>query len=101
MKYIVQTNKTIKKACEDLEKAVSENKFGILHVHDLKGTLKKKGVDFSNECRVFEVCNPHQANAVLTKDMDLNMALPCRISVWEEDNQIKIGTLEPTNFCLS
>ncbi len=98
MKYIVTSSKTIEDASKDLEAAVIENKFGVLHVHDLKATMNKKGVDFSNGCRIFEVCNPQKANAVLSRDMSLNMALPCRISVWEEDGEVKIGTLEPTRL---
>ncbi|MBC8438464.1 MAG: DUF302 domain-containing protein [Deltaproteobacteria bacterium] len=96
MKYIVTTEKSIEQAVKDLEEAVTKNKFGVLHIHDLKATMKKKGIDFPHECRIFEVCNPQQANAVLTNDMSLNMALPCRISVWEENGQVKIGTLKPT-----
>ncbi|MBN2293743.1 MAG: DUF302 domain-containing protein [Pirellulales bacterium] len=98
MKYIVVTQKSIDQAAEDLEAAVVRNKFGVLHVHDLKAAMNKKGVDFPNECRIFEVCNPFKANAVLTSDMSLNMALPCRISIWEEKGEIKIGTLEPTRL---
>lgn len=98
MKHIVISQKTIDQASTDLEAAVIANKFGVLHVHDLKATMKKKGVDFSNGCRIFEVCNPHKANAVLLTDMSLNMALPCRISVWEEEGKVKIGTLEPTKL---
>ena len=44
------------------------------------------------------MCNPLKANAVLSNDMSLNMALPCRISVWEEQGQVKIGTLNPSDL---
>ena len=98
MKHIVSTEKTVDQAAKDLEDAVTRNKFGVLHVHDLKATMKKKGIDFPNECRIFEVCNPQKANAVLTSDMSLNMALPCRISIWEEKGNVKIGTLNPTEL---
>ncbi len=98
MKHIVITEKTIEQATKDLEEAVIRNKFGVLHIHDLKATMKKKGVDFPHECRIFEVCNPQQAKAVLTNDISLNMALPCRISIWEENDQVKIGTLKPTDL---
>ena len=47
------------------------------------------------ECRVFEVCNPGQAAKVLATDMRLNMALPCRISVFTEKGQTKIGLIKP------
>ncbi|MBU2644231.1 DUF302 domain-containing protein [bacterium] len=95
MKHIVTTTKTVDQAAKDLEAAVIRNKFGVLHIHDLKATMMKKGVDFPQECRIFEVCNPQKAKAVLTNDMSLNMALPCRISIWEENGQVKIGTLKP------
>lgn len=98
MKYIVTTTKTIEQAAKDLEEAVTRNKFGVLHIHNLKETLKNKGIDFPHECRIFEVCNPQKAKAVLTNDISLNMALPCRISVWEENGQVKIGTLKPTEL---
>lgn len=98
MKHIVITKKLIDQVSKDLEAAVVRNKFGVLHIHDLKATMKNKGVDFPNECRIFEVCNPQKANSVLSTDMSLNMALPCRISIWEEDNKVKIGTLKPTEL---
>jgi uncharacterized protein (DUF302 family) len=98
MKHIVTTEKSIDQAVKDLEEAVVRNKFGVLHIHDLKATMNKKGVAFPHECRIFEVCNPHKANAVLKNDMSLNLALPCRISVWEDQGQTKIGTLKPTEL---
>ena len=54
------------------------------HIHNLQETLRKKGVDFPNACQILEICNPQRAKEVLTEDMDLNMALPCRVSVYSE-----------------
>ena len=96
MKYIVTTAKSIEQAAKDLEASVVRNKFGVLHVHDLKTTMKNKGIDFPQACKIFEVCNPQKAKAVLTRDMSLNLALPCRISLWEDKGVVKIGTLRPT-----
>ncbi len=96
MKYIVESDKTVEEAAKDLEEAVIRNKFGVLHIHDLQAALKKKGVDFPNECRVFEVCNPQKAAAVMNEDLSMNMALPCRISIWRENDRTKIGMLLPT-----
>jgi len=95
MKYIVNTDKSVERATADLEASVKNHQFGVMHVYDLQDTLKKKGVDFANECRIVEVCNPHKANEVLTADMSLNMALPCRISVYSEAGQTKIGMIKP------
>ena len=95
MKFIVETNKSVEQAAADLEAAVKNHKFGVLHVHDLQATLRNKGLDLENACRVFEVCNPHKAQAVLNDDMSLNMALPCRISVWSEQGKTRIGMIQP------
>ena len=96
MYYIVPTAKKVDDAARDLEAAVRKHGFGVLHVYDLKETLTKKGYPLEPQCRVFEVCNPQQATRVLQQDMRLNMALPCRISVFEDDGVTKIGTIRPT-----
>jgi len=96
MPYTVETSKDVDTAARDLEEAVKRNKFGVLHVHDLQKTLKEKGVDFPNACKILEVCNPQRANQVLTQNMTVNMALPCRISVYEEGGRTKIGMVKPT-----
>ena len=44
---------------------------------------------------MFEVCNPRQAAIVLSTDMRLNMALPCRISVFTDKGKVKIGLIKP------
>lgn len=95
MYYIVETEKTFEQASMDLEAAVGRHGFGVLHVHDLGSTLRSKGIDFDEDCAVFEVCNPHQAAKVLSSDMRLNMALPCRISVFTENGKTKIGLIKP------
>ena len=95
MYYIVETNKPFNQASTDLEAAVKRQGFGVLHVHDLGTTLRGKGIAFAEECKVFEVCNPGQAAKVMATDMRLNMALPCRISVFTEKGKTKIGLIKP------
>jgi uncharacterized protein (DUF302 family) len=98
MIHIKTTPKSVDEVTQALETVVPEHKFGLLHVHDLKETMANKGVEFGPECRIFEVCNPHHAAAVLTDDMRVNLALPCRISVWNDGGETKIGTLLPTQL---
>jgi uncharacterized protein (DUF302 family) len=98
MYYIVDTEKSFDQAVEDLDVAVKRNDFGVLHVHDLGGTLRSKGIDFEEQCKVFEVCNPVQAAKVLSTDMRLNMALPCRISVFTDGGQTRIGLIKPAQM---
>lgn len=98
MYYIVETGKSFDQAATDLEAAVKRHGFGVLHVHDLGATLRSKGIPFGQECKVFEVCNPGQAAKVLATDMRLNMALPCRISVFTENGKTKIGLIKPVQM---
>lgn len=96
MMYVVETKKPFDVAVKDLEEAVKRNRFGVLHVHDLKKTLKEKGIDFPNACKILEVCNPQRATEVLRHDMTMNLALPCRMSVYQEGGKVKIGMIRPT-----
>lgn len=95
MYFIVESEKSFEQAANDLDAAVKRNGFGVLHVHDLGETLRSKGIDFAEQCRVFEVCNPAQAAQVLSTDMRLNMALPCRISVYTDKGRTRLGLITP------
>lgn len=98
MYYIVETNKAFEQAATDLDTAVKKHGFGVLHIHDLGNTLRSKGMAFDEQCRVFEVCNPAQAVKVLATDMRLNMALPCRISVFTQAGKTMIGLIKPVEM---
>jgi uncharacterized protein (DUF302 family) len=98
MYYVVETGKSFDQASADLEIAVKRNGFGVLHIHDLGSTLRSKGVTFEEQCKIFEVCNPVHAAKVLANDMRLNMALPCRISVFTEKGKTMIGLIKPTKI---
>jgi uncharacterized protein (DUF302 family) len=98
MYHIVETPKSFDQASTDLDAAVTRNGFGVLHVHDLGATLRSKGIEFDEQCKVFEVCNPAQAAKVLSTDMRLNMALPCRISVFTDKGKTMIGLIKPVEM---
>jgi len=96
MLHIVKSSKPLDQVAHDLEAAVGRHKFGVLGVHDLKAKMAEKGVPFARECRIFEVCNPHQAKKVLEANLEISTALPCRISVYEEAGQTRLATIKPT-----
>ncbi|MDF1554608.1 MAG: DUF302 domain-containing protein [Deferrisomatales bacterium] len=95
MAYVKETSKTVDAAVTDLTEAVARHKFGVFHSYDLPAKMAEKGVAFDRACRILEVCNPRQAARVLETDMTVSLALPCRISVYEEGGVTKIGTLLP------
>ena len=93
---IVETSKPFDEACQALEKAVADHGFGVMHVHDLRGTLAKKGVAFDRDVRVFDICNPQRAKQVLEKSLLVSAALPCAISVFREAEKTKFAFVQPT-----
>jgi uncharacterized protein (DUF302 family) len=100
MLYMRETRETVEAAGQRLEEAVKAHKFGIVGVIDLRGKMAEKGVAFGNACKIYEVCNPVQAKQVLEKDMSIATALPCRIAVFEEKNQVKLAAMLPTETLL-
>lgn len=96
--FIADTSKSFEEASAALQEAITAQSFGVMAVHDLGHTLRSKGIDFTENCRIYEVCNPQQAARVLLNDMRLNMALPCRISVYTEAGQTRIGMIRPAGM---
>ena len=95
MRYDVSTTKSASQAANDLQAVAKLHGFGTLHVYNLKEILTSKGFPQTKECIILEVCNPAQANRVLSQDFSLNLALPCRISVYEEGGRVMIGMIRP------
>jgi uncharacterized protein (DUF302 family) len=93
--YRIQSKKNLSDVARDLEAAVQRHKFGVMGVHDLKAKMYEKGVEFERDCLIFEVCNPHQAKKVLEKNAEISTALPCRISVFQEGDDVVLATIRP------
>ena len=96
MVYEVTSTKDLAGIDAALRESAAAHQFGIIHVHNLKETMRSKGEDFAGECLIYEVCNPHQAKIVLEANGAVSTALPCRISVYKEGGVYKVATLKPT-----
>ena len=94
----LSTDKTVGEIAAALQAAVQTNHFGVMQVHNLKETMAKKGVAFTRECLIFEVCQPQQAKKVLEENLSISTALPCRISIYEEGDKTILATLKPTTL---
>ncbi len=96
MLYTRETSKSVERAFEDVQTAITKHGFGLLHYYDFRKTLHEKGFELAQACLVLEVCNPAKAAEVLGRDMRLNMVLPCRLSIYEDGGKTIIGMLPPT-----
>ncbi|WP_419956515.1 DUF302 domain-containing protein [Neobacillus niacini] len=94
--YTVISDKTIEGAIQSLEKSLQEEKFGVLWMFDIKEKLQEKGLEFSKEFKVLEVCNPVEAQRVLSENEMAGYFLPCKMVVYEHEGKTKIGMPKPT-----
>lgn len=97
MLFEVPSSKPIEQIEQGLHEAAARHGFGVIAVHDLQATMRKKGVEFDRACRIYEVCNPVQAKRVLEANGAVSTALPCRISVYGDGSGgYRIATIKPT-----
>lgn len=95
MFYIVESSKSFSEVIFDLEPVVQRLGFMILHSHDISELLRRKEIDFDDDCHIFDVCNVRYVEKLLAIDMRLSLSIPWRISVFTENGATKIGLIRP------
>jgi uncharacterized protein (DUF302 family) len=96
--YTVRTQKTINQAVEDITASLKEVGFGVLGTLNFKEILQKKGLDFKDEYRLLEVCNPSAAKQVLESNPEIGLLLPCTIAIYQRNNENWISLAKPTSL---
>ena|SRR5579885_2086372 len=96
--YTIKTGKTIDKTIEDITTNLKEIGFGVLGILDFKTILQKKGLDYKEEYRLLEVCNPSAAKQALESNPEIGLLLPCTIAVYQKDKENFISLARPTAF---
>src|SRR5581483_784820 len=98
MTYSKHSSRTSEEVEARLREVAAKHKFGILHVHDLKQTLESKGIHLGSECKVYDVCNPQAASKSLHAEIRVSTVLPCRISIFSQNQGCTIATVRPTSL---
>jgi uncharacterized protein (DUF302 family) len=96
MLFEVDSRRTAAGIDAAIREAAGRHKFGVIGVIDLKEKMNEKGVEFDRDCKVYEVCNPHQAKRALDANGAVSATLPCRISVYGTPGNYRIATILPT-----
>jgi uncharacterized protein (DUF302 family) len=78
------------------EDAAQARKFGVQAIHNVTATLQGKGLAFERRLYVYEVCSPAAAKKVLDTDVRIATALPCRVSIYVDRDEVVLETLRPT-----
>lgn len=93
---VVESNRTMTQGCQALEEAVALHGFGVLHVHDIGQALRKRGIPFDREVKVFDICNPERAREVLDRRIEMAALLPCSIAVFDDGQRCKFAYVPPS-----
>ncbi len=96
--YTVETKKSIETVIQEITSNLAEIKFGILGTLDFKEIFSKKGIDYTNDYKLLEVCNPQAAKKALDSDPNIGLLLPCTIAVYGKDGQTFISLAKPTSL---
>ena len=77
--------------------ALSSEGFGVLTEIDVAATLKKKlDVDF-RRYKILGACNPPFAHQALSTDLEVGLAMPCNVVVFEDDEKRAVVlAIDPT-----
>ena len=95
MKYSTTSKKSVQEVVDAIIKHAETKEFDVTNVYDVSGALDSKGVSFSDECKVLDICNPHHVLNLLSTTMDMSMLLPCKVSVYTQDNVTQISMIKP------
>jgi uncharacterized protein (DUF302 family) len=90
MYYLVDSKKSFAQASADIESALKRFGYRSLHIYDVGRSLRNKGLPFSEQSLIFEICNPGRVAETLSNEMCQQMGGPCRITVFTENGQTKI-----------
>ncbi|MGN7853450.1 DUF302 domain-containing protein [Exiguobacterium sp. 22311] len=94
--YTVTSHHNLDQVMTQLKQALSEASFGVLWEFDLANKFEEKELSFDESYHILEVCQPKEAHRVVSHDLRAGYFLPCKIVVYTENGQTKIGMPKPT-----
>jgi len=83
-------------SCQEIETRIEEDAkaFGLMMKkhYPFSKNLPTNGFDIKEHASVFELCKPSTAAKLLNTQPELNILMPCRISVFEKDGVSYVST---------
>jgi len=99
--HLQTTQRSFSEVCDRMASACQSQGYGVLAQHNVGETLRSKGIDYSGQCIVFEICQPSHAAAILKADPTLASGLPCRIAISQADSgEVTLSMFSPERLFL-
>ncbi len=101
--YKISTDKPFPEVFANLEKAVSNNNFSIITIHDMRQTFEKNNLEISPdfEYKILELCNPQKAHKALGMSKDLGIMMSKSIVISRENNQTVLRYMQMKPWMIS
>ncbi|MDO8473283.1 MAG: DUF302 domain-containing protein [Dehalococcoidia bacterium] len=94
--YRKQVNLSYEAAVQRVRDELKKEGFGVLTEIDVKDTLKKKlDVDFGKYI-ILGACNPPFAYRALKTEIEIGLAMPCNVIVYEQNGKTFVSATRPT-----
>ena len=90
----LRSKKSFEEVAQALQEKSAENQFRVLAVHDVQATLAEKGFE-RDPLTIIEVCNSGFAYEALKKDIDASMFMPCKFTVYRQDDSTVVTLARP------
>lgn len=96
--YHYKTNKTFDDTIEALKASLKQRKFGTLCSIALSDKFAENNIDHEGKLTILEICNPLEANKIISINQKALYLLPCKIIVREINNTTTIEMATPTSL---
>jgi uncharacterized protein (DUF302 family) len=92
------TDLSFKDAFDRLSTLLQEEKFNVLCSIPLSEKFKDKGIAFDEQLTICEVCNPFEANKVISLHEQAMFFLPCKIIIRTKNQKTMLEMALPTSL---
>ncbi|QOP44793.1 DUF302 domain-containing protein [Sulfurimonas paralvinellae] len=93
MIYKIITDKSVQTIKKEMATKAKESGFGVLGSYEFKKILQSKGFPIQKDITVYELCNPSAAQEALNDMPEISVFLPCRLSIYEENGETVLATI--------
>ena len=93
--YVIRVKKRFDLVINDLKDSIIDSNFRIINESNIYKGLGARDVQMG-EYTIIEFCNLTLAEKVLKGDLRFGLLMPCRVSVYEDKDEVVLMTLRPT-----
>ena len=92
--FRIISNKSIEEIVQKIPEACAANGFSLLQTYVYHDIVESKGFPIKRKVFIYEICRAKTAASMLTDFPHFSIFMPCKLSVYEQDNKTVISTMD-------